>query len=159
MHTLGESLGASSGILPLGDTSNTCQYIPLEENHATPVLHDSILWDFFFNPEGSINSGVSDHECRNRLPKRTSPLIFRPNEGYPIGHGIEFVEGFNWRFLLYCESSIGLLAVLFPFLWMLFSGKPDKVATALAAGQWIFGAGQVFYVVILALSESLLLLR
>ena len=146
-------------MLPVKDTSSADQYTPLEEQQATPDLHDYILWHFFCYPEESINGSVSDRECRNKLPKRTSPLTIRPNEGYPIGHGIEFVEGFNWRFLLYCECSIGLFALLFPLLWMLFSGKPDKVSTALAAGQWIFGAGQVLYVIILAFSESLLIFR
>lgn len=36
---------------------------------------------------------------------------------------------------------------------MLLTGSDDKIATASTIAQWLFRAGQVFYVVVLAISE------
>ena len=155
VHTLETCDGIYSPMPSLDDANFNYSCGPSEDEENQSILHDSILWHFFCHPKAAINRGIGSHECRNRLPKRLSPLIYEPDNGYPIGYGIEFVEGFNWQFCFLCESFVGFIAIGFPILWMLCSKRMDRVSTALAAGQWIFGAGQVLYLIVVALSEAL----
>ena len=133
--------------------------LPPQDKNLTPLLADDILWHFFCHPRGSIHSNVCDYECRNRLPKRTRPLHFCSNEGYPTGWGVEIVEGYNWRLFYHCESLIAVIALIFPCLWIVCAGTDDRVPTAFTIGQWMFGAGQVLSLLMLGLSEMLAVWR
>ena len=130
-------------------------YTPEDEGWEPPLIADDVLWHFFCHPSGSINDGVYDVECRNRFPKRVSPLSYHPNKGYPVGWGLEFVEKFNWKLFYHCESLIVVVAIIVPLIYGICSSDGDKVSTAFTIGQWLFGAGQILYMVMLALSETL----
>ncbi len=139
------------------DVENTdymYSYAPEDAGWEPPIIGDDTLWHFFCHPRSSITDGVHDIECRNRLPKRLSALKYSPNEGYPVGWGIEFVEGFNWRLFYQCESLIIVVAVVVTLVYRFCSSDASKVSTAFTVGSWLFSAGQLFYVIMLALSEA-----
>ena len=128
--------------------------LPAGEETAPPLLADDELWHLFCHPKASFNNGVYDSECRNRLPKRLKPLEFTANQGYPVGWAVEFVEGLNWRFFAQCESVIGLIALIFPIIWVRCTSRDDRVVVAFTIAVWIFGGGQALYGVLLILSEA-----
>jgi hypothetical protein len=130
---------------------------PISPPPDLPLLSDDELRHMFDHPAGSIyHDGVYDSECRNRLPKRRWPLQYFPNQGYPIGWGIEFIEGFNWSLLFYSEVFIFFVTISFTVLWSVFARANDKVPTAFTIGQWMFGVGQVLYIVYVVVSEALM---
>jgi len=128
---------------------------PPYEPDRGPFLGDQILLHKFLHPEGIIpckSSPCPEIETRNRLPKRLRPLDF-PEVGFPQGWGVEFVEGFKWNVLFLWESFILLLGTLVPILWCLCRRGPDRSQDAFTIGSWIFGAGQLVYVMAMAASE------
>jgi hypothetical protein len=128
-------------------------YAPAHPPPEHPIIDSAILRHMFYHPSGSIYSGVADCECRNRLPKRKNPLTYIPNQGHPVGWGIEFMEGFNWKFMGYAQLLIFFVTVAFSVLWAVFARDNDRFSTAMTIGQWLFGAGQVGYGLVLMLSE------
>ena len=137
---------------------------PADENPPAPLIGDDVLRHLWYHCKGSINSSRNRSnedsgeqlsvECRNRLPKRTTSLQL-PAQGWPVGYGVELVEGLDWMLICYCESLIGLVSIIFPFLWATLTAGDDKLVVAFTIGTWIFGAGQVLYVIVLVLSEVL----
>ncbi|KAF8858800.1 hypothetical protein BDZ45DRAFT_386796 [Acephala macrosclerotiorum] len=142
--------------LTMPDLDNPVYYYSYTPAHLLPehpIIDSAILRHMFYHPSGSVYSGVADRECRNRLPKRKTPLIYIPNQGHPVGWGIEFVEGFNWKFMGYGQFLIFFTTILFSLLWSVFARESDKFSTAMTIGQWLFGAGQVGNALVLMLSE------
>jgi len=135
------------------DPNYDYSYMPVHLPPEHPIIDSAILRHMFYHPAGSVFGGVADWECRNRLPKRNKPLTYLPNQGHPVGWGIEFVEGFNWKFMSYAQIFIIVVTIVFSILWAVLARSEDKVSTALTIGQWIFGAGQVSYGVVVMLSE------
>ena len=137
---------------------------PANGDIPTPLIQDGILWHHWCHCKGLVDSNTNPSstdsgeeigsECRNRLPKRTTPLHL-PARGWPIGYGLELVEGFNWMLICYWELLIGLVSMLFPFLWATLTAGEDRLVVAYTIGTWMFGAGQVLYLIGLVISEVL----
>jgi hypothetical protein len=135
---------------PLDDPNYAYGWRPENTPRRDPLLHDNVLWHFIMHPKGSIYTG---DERRHRLPKRNSPLKYHDGEGFPVGWGVEWVEGFNWWFFYHCELLLVVLTIVFTVLFCIFSKGNEKVMLVLAADTLILTAGQVGYMIVLGLSE------
>jgi hypothetical protein len=133
-------------------------YRPPHPTPDPPLLDDDQLFHMFNHPRGQIfnceDGEVYDQECYNRLPKRRGVLKYSPNRGYPIGFGLEFVEGFNWSFFLHCELFIIFADVVVVVLYCGLIRSTGRTSTAFSIGSWIFTVGQFLYAVVLGLSEK-----
>jgi hypothetical protein len=106
-----------------------------DRKRVDPLLDDGLLMHLFTHPNGTIYRG---DERRNRLPKRKAALVY--SDGFfAIGWGIQWIECFNWEFLLHCESLIFFGSLLYIILYSCLSKDQNRVSVG-------FG-GEVLYVV------------
>ena len=134
-------------------------YRPAHPIPDPPLLGDEQLFHMFNHPAGQIysvsGSEIHENECYNRLPKRRSILEYNPGRsGYPVGWGLEFVEGFNWSLFMNCELLIMIIDVAVVLLYCVFVSDGNKTSTAFTIGSWIFVLGHFAFAVILGISEK-----
>jgi hypothetical protein len=138
----------------------TFSYLPVDPQPDSPLLHPAQLTALFYNPNSSrhidITGMTSDEQVYARAPKRKGILRYKPNLGYPKGYGFEFVERFNYKFVIKCELLIILLAFLLGGLyWGFVAQDEQRTGTAMNIGMFVIAVGQVVYVLVLGLTEWL----
>lgn len=132
--------------------------LPGQSARRDPLIPDTIL-THMFEHKGAIFEEYEGDEYRNRLPKRKTPLRCEINAGFPEGHGLEIVEGFNWQFFCHCESLICFGTIVLVVSFMASWKKADNVSTAFTGGSFFFAAGQVGYIRAFTVPEMLELWR
>ena len=134
-------------------------YNPPDPIPDPPLLFAEELTHTFHHPSSRVwissNAIVHSQEIYNRLPKHQGQLRCLVNDGIVCGYGIEFVEGFNLRFFMYCELFILLCTFIVVGLYAGLARDQEKSGTSLAIGAFMFGLGQFLFAVVLGLGEKL----
>ncbi|KAF1952509.1 hypothetical protein CC80DRAFT_495307 [Byssothecium circinans] len=133
-------------------------YQPPEPVPEPPLLFEEELTHTFYHPRsriwGSSDALVYSQEIYNRLPKRRGRLRCLIKDGFVYGYGVEFVEGFNFKFFIYCELFILLWTFIAVGMYAGIARGKEKSGVALAIGAFVFGFGQFLYTVVLGLAEK-----
>lgn len=139
------------------DVNYEYSWRPWSDKREDPLIPDSILFHMMVHPKGVIKQ-LEGEEYRRRLPKRKTELAYDNDEhGFPYGWGLEFQQGFHWRFFLSCELLGFLLTLIAMGLWIGISKarKADSVPAASTIGAFLLRVPQLGYVFALTLSTGI----